>query len=78
MSTDLPLRQHAPVPALREHVQRFWQLRGACADHEEQVVVPDGCMGLVPSFGAPVEQVVDGRAVSRSSGLRRRDPAPVP
>ena len=60
MSIDLHLRQRAPIPALRGHVQRFWQLRGGCADHEEQVVVPDGCMGLVLSFGAPIEQVVTG------------------
>lgn len=70
MSIDLHLREHAPVPALRGHVQRFWRLEGACEDVEAQLVVPDGCMGLVLNFGSPLEQVVaGGSAVARSNTL---------
>ena len=70
MSTGLNLREDAPVPELRGHVQRFWQLQGACDDLDDQLVVPDGCMGLVLSFGSPLEQVVAGKpAVARSNTL---------
>lgn len=51
-------------------MQRFWQVRGACEEMETQLLLPDGCMGLVLSFGAPVEQVVSaGRGVPASSTL---------
>jgi len=70
MSAELDLSDDAPVPALRGHVQRFWRLRGACDAADTQLVVPDGCMGLVLSFGAPLEQLVDGQpAAARSNTL---------
>ncbi len=70
MSNALDLLDDAPVPALRGHVQRFWQLRGACDDLDSQLVVPDGCMGLVLNFGSTLEQVVaGGPAVTRPNTL---------
>lgn len=69
MAAGLSYREYAPDPELRAHVRCLWEMRGPCDEPTSQLIVPDGCTGLVLNFGGPLEQVVDESAVSRPDAL---------
>jgi AraC-like DNA-binding protein len=69
MGNDLNYQEHRPLPQLREFVQCFWEMRAPCDDLTPQLILPDGCMGLILNFGGPLEQVVDERAVRQPRTL---------
>lgn len=67
-------REHAPHPALRDHVRMLWELSGPCDDPSPHRLLPDAAMSLWLNFGAPFTS--GSRAVAREgvallSELRR-------
>lgn len=53
-------REHIPHPALREHVECYWTLRGRVRRGEERVeaVVPDACVDFLFDLSAGTAQLV--------------------
>jgi AraC-like DNA-binding protein len=60
MGNESAYREYPPPDPLRAHVRCLWELRAHCDELTPQLVVPDGCMGLVLNFGEPMEQLQDG------------------
>lgn len=56
--TGLRLLQFAPAPALRAHVQCLWYAQGSDASvaDTQELLHPDGGMGLLFNFGGPVSR----------------------
>ena len=61
MNPELSLRVFQPAAPLRGVVHSLWTLQGRCEVASPQLLVPNGCVGLVLNFGAPMEQLAEGR-----------------
>lgn len=61
-ASGLRLRQFAPSPALRAHVQCFWHAKGIAAPGANAVELlhPDGGMGLLFNFGGGLSRNGEG------------------